>query len=72
MNNYTAVRNWTQLQANATGFDYGMAKGLLGEWVCWMLPKRKNRFGRDLQCEVVSCEVLTHCRPGHGPEVSNG
>jgi hypothetical protein len=32
-----------------------------------MLPQRKNRYGFELRCEVVECENLDRCQPGHGP-----
>jgi hypothetical protein len=25
-------------------------------------------FGHELTCEVVSCESLDRCQPGHGPK----
>ncbi len=65
--NYIAMRAEAQKLANETGFDYGMSKDYFGEWNYRMLPQMRNRYGIEHMCEVVMCEILAHCRPGHGP-----
>jgi hypothetical protein len=67
MDSYGKVRGIAQGQANATGFDYGIEK-LGGEFRSFMLPRRENRSGHELRCEVVSPEELSRCQPGHGPK----
>jgi hypothetical protein len=66
--NYQSVRAEAQKQANGTGFDYGIVKGECPpHYYMFMLPCRENRQGYELRCEVVSCEDLSKCKPGHGP-----
>jgi hypothetical protein len=65
---YAAVRAAAQEQANATGFDVGLERSArTGEYTARLLPARQNRYGHELWCEVVSCEDLARCQPGHGP-----
>ena len=64
---YQEARAEAQRQANADGYDRGIVRDAFGGYAFSMLPQKKNRFGRDLSCEVVSCEILAKCRPGHGP-----
>jgi hypothetical protein len=64
---YTAARAEAQRDANTYGFDYGIeACELSRRWRIFMLPRRENRQGFELRCEVVSCENLSKCQPGHG------
>jgi len=57
-----------QAKANATGYDHGLELNkLFKEWAVFMLPTKANRYGRDARCEVVSCERIANCKPGHGP-----
>jgi hypothetical protein len=63
---YETCRAAAQKLANELGFDYGVEKDAFG-YHHFMLPQRKDRYGHELACEVVSCENLAKCRPGHGP-----
>jgi hypothetical protein len=64
---YESVRKDAQARCNADGFDRGIERDHFGAYHHFMLPQRKNRYGHELRCEVVMCEKLDHCRPGHGP-----
>lgn len=63
---YREAHSIAQGRADATGFDIGL-EWLGGRWNSFMLPRRESRFGRDLNCEVVSCSDLARCQHGHGP-----
>ena len=65
---YHKARQHAQLRANETGFDHGLAaNNVMKEWEIRLLPRRENRYGHELMCEVVTCENITSCQPGHGP-----
>lgn len=65
---YVAARAEAQAKANATGLDHGIeANDVFKTWRVFMLPRRENRYGHELRCEVVSCESLAKCQQGHGP-----
>jgi hypothetical protein len=65
---YIACRAEAQIAANADGFDRGLeANDVFKTFRHFMLPRRENRCGHELQCEVVSCENLERCQTGHGP-----
>lgn len=65
---YRAVRTEAQAKANESGFDYGIeANDVFKTWRSFLLPQKRNRYGFELFCEVVSCERLENCKPGHGP-----
>jgi len=65
---YTQRRAEAQARANKTGFDHGLeANELFKDYIVFVLPRRENRYGHELRCEVVSCENMTTCQPGHGP-----
>lgn len=65
---YQRARTEAQAKANEYGFDYGIeANDVFKQWHVFMLPMKKNRYGHECFCEVVSCEVLDRCQPGHGP-----
>lgn len=65
---YTVARDEAQRKANETGYDYGIeANDLMRHWHVFLLPQKKNRYGYERFCEVVMCEVLDRCQPGHGP-----
>lgn len=68
---YAEARAVAQHAANDDGFDRGIewlgGRGY-GDWRVFMLPRRENRYGHERRCEVVSCEDLPRCRPGHGPQ----
>lgn len=65
---YLAARKEAQEKANKTGFDYGLEWNyLIGEFHSFILSHKKHRCGRELRCEVVMCENLKKCQPGHGP-----
>jgi len=62
------ARTWAAYarEANAMGFDFGIEQDAFG-FRAFMLPRRENRYGHETRCEVVMCETLTACQPGHGP-----
>ncbi len=65
---YREARAEAQRQANSDGFDRRLEwNALRQQWMIDMLPQRKNRYGFELRCEVVECENLDRCQPGHGP-----
>lgn len=65
---YQTARAEAQAKANATGFDHGLERNdLFKSFRVFMLPRRENRCGHELRCEVVSPERLDACQPGHGP-----
>lgn len=61
------VRGEAQKIADETGYDLGISKDCFGEFSYFFLPRKENRFGRDLACEVVHPTNLDKCKPGHGP-----
>lgn len=68
--NYQTVRAQAQASANIDGFDRGIeANDLFKEYTMFTLPRRENRYGFELRCEVVMCTNLSKCQPGHGPVV---
>jgi hypothetical protein len=65
---YRAARAQAQQRANELGFDHGLERNdLFKTFHIFVLPRRENRFGHELRCEVVSPENLAKCQPGHGP-----
>lgn len=65
---YTRARAEAQAKANETGYDYGLERNdLFKSFHTFMMPRRENRTGHELRAEVVSCEHLDRCKPGHGP-----
>lgn len=65
---YQAARAEAQKLANESGFDYRLERNdPFKTFMIGMLPARKNRYGFETRCEVVSCENLSKCQPGHGP-----
>lgn len=64
--NYKSVRAEAQKQADELGFDFGVERDAFG-FRSFMLPRRENRYGHEVRCEVVSCSNLAKCQPGHGP-----
>lgn len=66
---WRVAREDAQRKANATGFDHGVeANDLFKSFHTFMLPRKENRCGHELRCEVVSCEDLSKCQQGHGPQ----
>ena len=63
---YETARERAQKRANATGMDIGLERSMFG-FTTFVLPRKENRYGHELQCEVVMCERLEKCQPGHGP-----
>lgn len=62
------ARQEAQRRADATGFDHGVwGPDAFGGYSFRALPRRENRFGHELLCEVVMCTKLEDCKPGHGP-----
>jgi hypothetical protein len=65
---WRAARDKAQAAANADGMDRGLERNdVFKEFRVFILPRRENRTGHELRCEVVSCEILAKCQPGHGP-----
>jgi hypothetical protein len=65
---YRTLRAEAQGRANATGFDHSLVRNdIFRTFTISMLPEKRNRYGRDLDGEVVMCEVLERCQRGHGP-----
>lgn len=65
---YRTARAEAQRAANADGCDRGVERNdLFKTFRTFMLPRREYRNGHELRCEVVSCEDLSKCQPGHGP-----
>jgi hypothetical protein len=69
---YPAARAKAQSKANETGFDFGLECNPHFGWRSFMLPMKQNRCGHELQCEVVMCENINACQPGHGPTGQRG
>lgn len=67
--NYREIRAAAQAAADADGHDRGIER-LNGSFRSFLLPRRENRYGHELRCEVVSCSDLRRCVPGHGPIVA--
>lgn len=67
---YNEAKRQAQALANETGNDYGVEASPYSEGGhrFFRLPQARHRQGYELRCEVVSCEVLARCAPGHGPE----
>lgn len=66
---YKRVRAEAQSLCNKDGFDRGMEPNdLYKSWRHFMLPEKHNRYGHEVMCEVVMCEIRDLCKPGHGPE----
>lgn len=64
---YAAVRAEAQRKANEMGHDVGIERNALyGGYRSFMLPRRENRAGHELRCEVVQPENLAKTQPGHG------
>lgn len=64
---YEVARRAAQAKADAIGFDYGIQPNDASqEWWTFLLPRRENRFGFELRCEVVSPSGLANTWPGHG------
>ncbi len=65
---YGRARREAQAKANETGYDHGLERNdLFKTFSVRILPRRENRTGHELRAEVVSCENLDRCKPGHGP-----
>jgi hypothetical protein len=62
---YQEAFSEAQKGADETGYDYYVSKDAFG-FNFGMLPQRKNRFGRDLSCQVVMCSDINKIKPGHG------
>ena len=64
---YEAAKRQAQFLANGGGFDYGLEiEDSFRSVRFFMLPRRENRTGHELRCEVVSCESLDRTQEGHG------
>lgn len=66
---YEEVAMAAQKAADETGADHGVEKlGL--EWRWWRLPRRENRFGYELRCEVRYASGAKKALSGHGAELA--
>ena len=64
---YRAAREQAQAEANADGMDRGIERNdLFREFRVFMLPRRENRCGHEMRCEVVSAERMSAQQVGHG------
>ncbi len=64
---YKEARAKVQAKAKETGYDYGLEwNSIFKEYSSFMLPMKKNRTGHELRCEVVMCDFIDRCKPGHG------
>lgn len=64
---YRATRAEAQALCNADGFDRGVEfNDLLKTVRHFMLPNAVNRYGHELCCEVVMCEIHERTQPGYG------
>jgi hypothetical protein len=65
---YREARAYAQSKANEMGMDMGLeGNDVFKHWnVFGPLPKRENRSGHELRCEVVSPENIGSTQPGHG------
>ena len=64
--NYAEVKREAQTLADETGFDYGIDGASAFGYRLFMLPRKENRNGHELRCEVVWCSDLSRQQPGHG------
>ena len=65
---YRDARARAQALANRLGADVGLEyNSLFREYSIFGLPRKANRCGHELRCEVVYPENLDNCQPGHGP-----
>lgn len=59
---YEEARAFAQQRANASGISQGLEKNTAlpgyGPWVVHILPRKENRYGWELLCEVVDPENL--------------
>ena len=52
--NYLEVKKAAQAQADSTGMDVGIEwNSLFSYYRSFLLPRKQNRCGFELQCEVV-------------------
>lgn len=66
---YRQARAEAQRKANELGFDHGLERNdLFRSFSVFMLPGRDARRGYETRCEVVMCENIDRCQPGHGPK----
>ena len=64
--NYAEAIEQAQQRADASGRDYGVAhNALLHGYYVVPLPRRENRYGAEVRCEIVC--PSTWAEPGHGP-----
>ena len=51
---YQETRAEAEAAANRTGASYGIERNpIFGTWRFWRLPRRRNRRGHEVTCEVV-------------------
>ncbi len=75
---YEEARVQAQFEADRDGFDRGIDSSVMYSqpddrryYRVFLLPRRENRAGYELLCEVVSCSFVEKCQPGHGPVQTN-
>ena len=68
---YDEARRKAQELADEFGCDYGIERNAYypngGFAPPFALPRRENRYGYELRCEVVHPHDPSTCQPGHGP-----
>ena len=65
--NYSEAKETAQTRANSLGIDHGIETRPDKTVSVFSLPRKENRCGYELRCEVVHPTNLDKCRPGHGP-----
>ena len=65
---YKIARAKAQALADESGCDQGLeANDYAKDYLTCRLPRKENRYGYELRCEVVYPSDLSRCQPGHGP-----
>lgn len=67
MKEYKDAREIAQKKANDSGMDFGLEfNSIFKTYNSFMLPRKENRTGHELRCEVVSPENIDKTEKGHG------
>lgn len=71
---YEEARIYAQFEADSDGMDRGIETSPMYSYPdnrefyrVFLLPRRENRCGHELRCEVVMCSFIEKCQLGHGP-----
>ena len=61
---YKCARSYAQKQADKIGWDYGIEWNTIYKyWHTFPLPRRENRYGHEVKCEVI---YSNNPKEGHG------